>query len=130
MMAIYKPKCIALASGVLIALLVLCWTGSPDALEASNKGSGTDTGATGELVVLKKKRQGAVWGERQRFLVSDSTRIFDLAGEKMTFNTLPVPCRARISTLSKLPEGFHIGEIRVIEVLPGASSTFYAPLPE
>lgn len=130
MMVTYKSKWIGIASGVLIILLVLCWTGSLFAQEESASGVGIENSSAGELIVIKKKRPGAVWGARQRFSVSDSTLIFDTEGREITFERLAVPCKANILHLSKSPDGFHIGEIRIKELLPGASYNFSAPLPE
>jgi hypothetical protein len=130
MMSLYKPKCIGITSGILIILLVLCWTGNLFAIEGADSGSKADTSSTGELIVIKKKEKGIVWGDRQRFSVSDKTQIFSPKGEKITYKEMVVPCKASILRLSKTPGGFHIGEIRIKKLLPGASANFSAPLPE
>lgn len=65
-----------------------------------------------------------------RYTVTKLTKIFDSSGNAMTIADLPVPCRAKIYSQPQEYNDPIATKIIITEIMPGATTDWYVPLPE
>ena len=81
-------------------------------------------------VTIKSKNGNAIFTAGQRFLITDSTSVFDAGGNQMEANDLPVPCKARIyyqPTMNGDPVAL---KIVVRRIIPVPSTSLPPPTPQ
>lgn len=81
-------------------------------------------------VTIKSKNGNAIITAGQRFLITDSTGVFDAGGNQMEANDLPVPCKARIC-YQPIMNGDPVAlKIVVRRIIPDPSTALPQPLPQ
>jgi hypothetical protein len=65
-----------------------------------------------------------------RYTVTRLTKIFDSSGNAMTIVDLPVPCRAKIYSQPQVHNDQIATKIIITEIMPGATTGWYVPMPE
>ena len=82
-------------------------------------------------VLIKGKYIDAILAYKDmRYTVTQLTKIFDSSGNEMTIADLPVPCRAKIYSQPQVYNDQIAVKIIITEIMPGATTDWYVPMPE
>ena len=82
------------------------------------------------LMVVESKDIYSIIASKKLFRITPKTRLFDPHGKEITIRELPVPCNAKIQYQPVKYDDPTALKIVVMDIFPGASTSWSTPLPE
>ena len=82
------------------------------------------------LMVVESKDIYSIIASKKLFRITPKTRLFDPHGKEITIRELPVPCSAKIQYQPVKYDDPTALKIVVMDIFPGASTSWSTPLPE